>query len=573
MKKIEVVHELISHFLEGKQSGRSYPQLVAHFGNPQVTATLIRRSKIRNRPIMFKILSIFAWSMLAVVSIYLAILSYFHMGKPQPTTDFLVEFNQLHRDVDDEDKAWPIYRPLWIKYGFSEGGKFGTNELWHPEGDNRFSRLVKPADPGWAVAIAKLEEISDLLDAFREGAKKKRLGLELQSDISKYSDEDFLALFPNRERGDNSTRWYNMENVDDEVLELFHGSIVSVLLPHIQRLRTAARLFQVDTRWAVEQNDSDRAVENIETVLGLAAQASDSNTLVGSLVGIAVGTIGFNQLEEVLTENPDFFNQVQLAQLQTGIENISIRKWIKVEGERAFLHDIIQRVYTDNGNGDGRMTPLGVKLLSQMSHGIRDQILKTGNKELDLYIAVAENFVAPATLFLVASRRETTEKCDQFIDAYKADFDKPRWLAEHPDFDKFFSENEMRFKVLAMMLPAFGAVRNAMDRTMGRQEGVIAALASQRYYLEHNQWPESLDQLAPEFITELPVDQITGNLIKLLTDENGIVFYSVGNDQDDDGGKLVVDQFGNEKSASSFVVGSANNGDNGDWILWPQAAR
>ena len=282
-EKVEVTHELISHFWEGQQSGRGFSELVAEFGDPALTARMIHRSKSRSRPIMFRAFQILGGLTLALAGGYLAVMAYFHAGRPQPTTDFMVEFNRPMREMPEEDKAWPIYRPAWIQFGFSEGGKMDVSALFHPDDNNRPGRLIKPEDPGWPAAVARLEELQELLDAFRLGARRPALGLELQADISRYSDEDFAALFPNRERGSEITAWDESENLDDGTSELLDQCIVGVLLPHIQSFRNAARIFVVDTRWAIEQNDPARASENIQTMLGLARQATDSNTLVGTL--------------------------------------------------------------------------------------------------------------------------------------------------------------------------------------------------------------------------------------------------------------------------------------------------
>ena len=122
------------------------------------------------------------------------------------------------------------------------------------------------------------------------------------------------------------------ENLDDGTPELLDQCVVGVLLPHIQSFRKAARIFVVDTRWAVEDNHPPWAAENIQTMLGLARQATDCNMLVGTLVGYAVAGIAFNQLEEVLIESPELLQEAQLAELQQTIENISFRDWVTLGG-------------------------------------------------------------------------------------------------------------------------------------------------------------------------------------------------------------------------------------------------
>ena len=569
-EKIEVVLELIAHFLDGQHSGKSYPQLINKFGDPQVAAALIRRSKIRNRPIMMKFLNVSAWVTLPFILFYLIVLSWFHMGQPQPTTDFLADLNRSSLEGGEDEKAWPIYRPLWIKHGFSEGGGINLDAVFHQEGEDRHSRLARPGDPEWQLAIDKLDELGGLLDAFRRGSSRPLLGLELQADFTRYSNADFQALFPHldyeqelaKRRNDEANRNKNAEEVMD-------GLIIGALLPHIQSFRRAARLFHVDTRRAVQQNDPDRAVENIETMFGLAEQASDSNILVCSLVGMAVCDIAFDVIEEVVVEEPNFLHEKHLARLQAKLENLSIREWVALQGERAMMYDIFQRIYTDDGNGDGRITPIGVTLMTDYLNGMVGDRLRLEDEYPGFrnVIPIARKVAAPMSLFVVAGRKETAETYDRFMDAYERDLDTPAWeeVRTEAELDDFLQQNPNRFNVLEMLFPAMEQIRRSMNRIEGRKEGVIAALAVNRYQLKYDHWPESFDQVAPEFVIEFPVDQMNGKFVGFRLDENGPLIYSVGNDGDDDGGQLVVGGDSPQRPIPSFYS------DEGDWILWPQS--
>jgi hypothetical protein len=66
----------------------------------------------------------------------------------------------------------------------------------------------------------------------------------------------------------------------------------------------------------------------------------------------------------------------------------------------------------------------------------------------------------------------------------------------------------------------------------------FVAIAVERYRLAHNQWPDSLTVLVPEFLRELPLDPYNGSPLKYRRLSNGVVIYSVGLDGKDNGGKL-----------------------------------
>jgi hypothetical protein len=586
-EKFEVVQELIAHFQDGALAGQTCQQLIKQFGEPLVTARLIRRSKIRNRPMMLKAIQITGWCALAAIGCYLAVSGYYYAGVPTPNVDYVVELNRSVSSVDDSDKAWPIYRPMWIKYGFSEVGGFAREQMpfmYHQEraesDPTENSRLVKPGDPEWPAAIAKLDEWSDLLASFRAGAKKRRLGLELQADPNRYSDEDLRAIFPNRKREEiGPDVGLGSEHSSSGVQEALRGSLISILLPHIQVFRNAARIFQVDTRWAMEQHDSQRALSNIETMLGLAEQAAGNNVLVGSLVGFAIHRMAINTLEEILVAEPDFFDEQQLERLQRRIEKISIRQWIQLDGERAMMYDMAQRIYTDNGHGDGRITPIGMEILETSLEMKNRPLIDLNVPEFRGLVDAAKHIAAPASVFVLASRRETIDTYDKLMSQIEADLDRPLWESNHMELEcaSFLIRNKRKHYVLTGLFPAMSAVRNAMHRAEAHQEATIAMLAMNRYFLRYGQWPDSLEQLAPEFVSELPVDLMDGNFIKFKISGAGPVIYSIGYDRDDDGGKALMWSHDLHEELELFLGRYSSGWDksqntsvpDGDVILWP----
>lgn len=493
---------------------------------------------------------------------YLAMLCFFHLGSPNPNFDYLGDLNRELVELAPEQKAWNIYRSAWTKYGFSEGGGCTLHKDVFIKDGNQ-SRLAGPLDEDWSKAVAALEEHSELLDTFRLGAKLPTLGLELKANPRDYSPEDFAALFPNRDQGACDFSW-GFENPNPETEALMKDSLIGVLLPHVQSFCGAARAFHADTRLAVVQGDSDRAVENIETVLGLARQTSDAQLLVCSLVGYAVASIGFNQLEEAIAADPDFFSEEQLARLQVAVENADVRSWIGFEGERAFIKDIIQRTYTDNGNGDGRMTATGLDVLQYC------QMVSSQKNELNSSYFAVRNIVGPISLVMCADRKEITETLDELMDQSIADSQLPRWLSEGTDVESILDNNKFRYLALGFIFPATDQVRNAMDRTLGRQEGVITALAIHRYYKKYGEWPMEYDQISPEFVTEFPVDIIDGSLAKFKYDDDSLMIYSVGNDLDDDGGMDRESDSQGTNNRDAFLFRDVERAHDGDWILWPQ---
>ena len=123
------------------------------------------------------------------------------------------------------------------------------------------------------------------------------------------------------------------------------------------------------------------------------------------------------------------------------------------------------------------------------------------------------------------------------------------------------------FKILAAVsVSNFGKVWQTTARNQTLLNEALVACALERYRLEYGNYPKTLNELAPRFITKLPHDIIGGEPLRYrrvaeagLLDgnnstANSFVLYSVGWNEKDDGGEVVLDQ--NEKQAL----------ERGDWV-------
>ncbi len=428
-EKAFVVEELIAHFVDGMERDVTAQQLVQDFGDPAVAAKLIQSSKRKNRPFWKKSLHAFGYGIIALIVAYAGVWVFYHQGVPVISTDYVVQLNSGITEVADSQKAWPIYRPMWTKYKFSEGEVIP--EIWFKEGEGEQSylstRFVRKGEPGWEAAKAAFYEHQDLIDAFREGAKRPYFGIELKANQNEYSEEDFAALFPNLTRGDSQNG--GVEGGSDGVSgRLIDDWLVGILLPHVQQLRNAARLFAFDIQLAIEEGDSDRVVQDIETMLGLARHAAEGRVLVCGLVGYAISGMALSQIESIVIEDPDFLNEQQLQKLQLAVRNAKLKDWISYDGESLVVSDLIQRIYTNDGQGDGRITPQGFEVMSALSGMGMSGIFGGELSEKENWESFAESVIGPLGLFAVATRGEVAAKADQFFEAASADLYRPMWV-------------------------------------------------------------------------------------------------------------------------------------------------
>jgi hypothetical protein len=118
------------------------------------------------------------------------------------------------------------------------------------------------------------------------------------------------------------------------------------------------------------------------------------------------------------------------------------------------------------------------------------------------------------------------------------------------------------YKVQALMV--FPAIGSAVKKFAAIQVSIDlarVACALERYQLANGQYPETLDALAPQFIGKLPHDIINGQPLHYRrTDDGKFLLYSVGWNETDDGGQVVLKKDGSEDR------------EKGDWV-WRYPAK
>lgn len=577
-EKLEVAEELVAHFQDGLQRGWTISQLIEDFGDPNMVATLIRNGKQRNRTMKNRLAQATMWLGALSGGGFLILVIMFYFGKPNPRTDYLAILNKPIIETPEDQKAWPVYRDLWIKYSFSEGGSGQFNEIYFQPG-GKDSRFVRPGDgEAWELAKRKMEESQDLLEGFRVGGVRPSFGVTYESNGANYSREDFQALFPNREF---PTDTGNSADSHSDA----SSSMMMVLLPQVQVMRKAAGILVVDTRWAIEQGDSDRAVRNIEALLGISRQVTESKFLVAGLVGLAVQAIALDSVDELVNTDLKLTNE-HLQRIQSAVELCQDCEYVSVEAERSGVLDVIQRTYTDDGNGDGRLTAEGLKAWREymsMSQSINEE---TSGGLSGALASALEATVAPASLLFIASRKQLTDEADRLFEEFEGKLDKPFMDKSIQQVEQQIEDLGSGYVLLKMLFPAFQAVRAASLRLQGQRDGAVAGLAAMRFQREHGRWPKAWDELVGSYLDEVPLDPMDHQPLRFKHQDTSFFIYSVGVDLKDDAGRSATRtiESGDQATTETGEDGQKTEPQGplptneyrfemkqpGDWILWPR---
>ena len=330
-------------------------------------------------------------------------------------------------------------------------------------------------------------------------------------------------------------------------------STFGVMLPHIQQFNRAARILRLDARYAMQQGDTDRAIQNVETIFGLGKQASNSPIAVCTLVGLGVNEVGFDTIEELTDEHLKNLSNEDLDRLQKLAANIdSTTRFKDLNLEKYLAMDMIQRIYSDDGNGDGRITAVGMEILIvRKAMGLN----RTPYKQSWLDIPIAW----PVSLFTAPSRKEMELLVDEAFEEVEKHFQLTMRQELESDFDlEEILDEKDETGFLHKIFGAFVGLNQARETKIARQDAVLLALAIYRFKRDREKWPTKLDQLTNDWIDRTPIDRINGNPLRFTIKEDAPIVYSIGRDGDDDGGVRI-------DSDTPWLDEESD----GDWILWP----
>jgi hypothetical protein len=90
-----------------------------------------------------------------------------------------------------------------------------------------------------------------------------------------------------------------------------------------------------------------------------------------------------------------------------------------------------------------------------------------------------------------------------------------------------------------LLMPYVANVSDANRRSRANLRCAMVGVAAERYRLAHDQWPESLEELAKQgWIAAVPLDPYDGQPLRYKLLHDGVIVYSVGADGVDNGGNV-----------------------------------
>jgi hypothetical protein len=266
-------------------------------------------------------------------------------------------------------------------------------------------------------------------------------------------------------------------------------------------------------------------------------------------MGMAIAEMAMEDVEYALREHPTSIRKEDWLALSRRLSMPKVAADLfSFESERMFYDDMLQRSFTDDGSGNGRLTPEGVDLISSFN---------STNMRARWWEMPAQ----PVVGLLVPSRRKLREEFTQTLDLAEGNL---RLALRDADWR---SAQEAHWWIgfpINLALPAYHRSQGAAERLLGHRDGVVTGIALELYRQERRSYPESLNALVPVFLPEVPVDRITGRPVRYRLVEGRPLLYSVGADRKDDEGRYTLNP-----QHAGYWDGNAENIPEGDWVLFP----
>jgi hypothetical protein len=586
----DVAAELVTHFQDGLDAGKTSEELIKSFGDARQAAKLIRKAKRRCRPLWWQAWWYTSRAFGLLVCWYLVVGVWQYFGSPSIKTDYLAIINKQADSFPAEQKAWPLYREALREIDLKHMGEWYVNLDF----DLPASEILKQKE--WPEIEKWLNGKQHAFSLINEGSKRPGLGFKVWNRDESFEFEDRKVLSELWTKEERKT-----EQADPSIKRIFDRnedrSLISVLLPHINPIRQMTYILYLDTIRAVKQRDSVAALRNVETMYGLSKHCEENPFLVSELVGSAIQGIAFHTVQTILDESPELWNEVQLAELAHLIAGHKLDFKRSFYTEQYWFDDSLQRIYTDDGNGDGRLTKEGLSYLIETVGWLASWDSRKPNPTQEAQVVrspALKPMILPTLNTVTASRKEIKEMADKALEYYANFLDKPlsQLPQEPPEFIKQMeagSWKKNRYWIAGLLIPSYNSVLKVATRNYARRDGALIGIALELHHRKHGAWPQSLNELTPTYLPSLPVDRINGTPLCYKVVDDRPVVYSKGWDGFDDGGapplqnqtavqEAKTDGKSIEKEFEYWMdyyvsppgdkPSIALNEENGDWIIW-----
>ena len=396
--------------------------------------------------------------------------------------------------VPDEENAALLYNKAFILMTTGEGGKpYIPNKESGTE--NRAIKIVKE--------VKSFSDTSQWTD-------------EQKQEISKLvNSRDSQYIYELLEEGSKKSKCNFNRNYEDGP---------GTLMPDLSYMRDAIRLLCAKALLQAESGKTKEAFDTLLIGLKISNHLKDGLTLIEQLVRIACDGIIIECIESISDSKGITPEQANLIMDELSAHE-GKEPFIKsMDGERvAFGGWIFERIIQGK-TSIRELSNIGVE-------GVE------GNEGKDTF---GDRILSPLFLYLYRPICKKDYICYlTLISKTQDNYNLPYYEYKNNSEISINQQTEQlpRYCIFTrMLLPALDRVAELQARHQAYIDICRTGLALEIYSAKNGIYPEKLENLVPEFLSEIPIDPFSGESLIYKKTFNGFILYSLGPNMKDDGG-------------------------------------
>jgi hypothetical protein len=298
---------------------------------------------------------------------------------------------------------------------------------------------------------------------------------------------------------------------------------MAVTLSHLGTLQDASRIFTLRLQANLAVGNSAAAFEDFQDAMQAHRAIRHEPTMISGLTRSSVLINLLNAVGEGLKD--EAWNETELQKIEAELASISV--WedcrLALASERAMVNAMHNEI-------------AAFSVRERIAHFSKITSLLSGNPQLGASLIG----LIPRRVF-----RDNQLRQNQYFDELTARVSADGWrydpngptpsdgarITGYVDTYYFFLAR-ISAPVYASVTLRYESLASLVDRTR-------VAIALERFRLAHGSFPETLDELVPQFLSALPVDLYTQKPLIYRRKEGGtFLLYGVGKNRVDDGGKI-----------------------------------
>jgi hypothetical protein len=321
----------------------------------------------------------------------------------------------------------------------------------------------------------------------------------------------------------------------------------ATLLPHLAMMKRLQQVVMLRTRAELTLGQNDAAYRDLALMLKLSGADKDEPFLISKLVQIAMFRIAERELAKGLDAH--LWSDSELAALQKEFEKLDFLAEYgdAMRAERACGNAEVEYILrhrwqfadmfassSDSSDSNDPTQSLAFRILPFMPSGWYHQ------NQLFISRIYEEVYLPDVDVANHRVHAAQLENLNQTLDQRLREGFQPEVV------------------VGRILLPAMGNAEKKFAQAQVVADEARVACALERYRLAKGTYPETLAAMEPQFIQNAPVDIFSGQPLKYRrTDDGKFILYSVGWNEKDDGGTVVI----TEGHKTPEI-------EKGDWV-WP----